>query len=114
MQLKREHHSPDGLFHLTLFGSVVLDGQPIRCSSIVPGVSLRISVARLPSDQEGRSDYWLKIWRCVEPVFNDWLARSPRIPGVTIQIDGGEVTVLFAHDDLLELRPGVMQIEVNG
>jgi hypothetical protein len=114
MQVWREHYPTSILFHLTLFGSATLDGQPIRCSGFLPGVSLRVMVARFPSAEEINPDrYTRQVWQCVMPEMNKWLTDPSHIPGVTMRISKGGVTVRFARDELLELRPGVMQIEVQ-
>jgi len=110
----RDVYSPEALFNLTLIGSAILDGQPIRCSGIVPGVSMRMMVRFHPRAHEIKPEHYAQqVWRCVRPIFDDWLVEPKRVPGFTMEIEGGGVTVRFARDELLQLRPGVMQIEVR-
>jgi hypothetical protein len=106
----RKPRTPRMLFMTTLTGSMALDGQPVRCTGFVPGVSLRILAKQ--TDFAPRDVAWFveQVWIRAQPAFEQWLADPTNPPG--LNLESAEMTAQFARDTRLQLRPGVMQIEL--
>jgi hypothetical protein len=109
----RAFHTPYILFELSLIGSMALDGQPLRCSGVLPGISMRISVKTFPSAHrmEPRA-YCERLWKAVQPPFEAWLVHPAQAPAMTIEIEKPGLEVTFARDSKYPLAPGVMQFDM--
>lgn len=108
----RHEREPKSLFLYCLTGTLMLDGQPVRCTGFAPGLSLRTSIPQAAVFHQLEA-FVIETWAQVAPVFQRWQAINPRPAGVTIDVAG--VRVEIAQDAELGLKPGVMQItQVHG
>jgi hypothetical protein len=96
---------------IVVSASIALEGQPVRCSGLLPGVSVRMQFAqRLVPEQMNSQLFILGAWCHSKALLDNWLATRGRAPSMTVESAG--MKVQFAHDALRQLRPGVMQIDM--
>jgi hypothetical protein len=107
------NRSTQSIFSLALWGSLELGGQPIRCTGIVPGVSLRIASGTAEArDDEHAIALAAQAWSAVYPRLVKWLIDGPTSAVLNMPMRGG-LEIQFAKEGHTTLRPGVMQIEVE-
>lgn len=105
--------SSQSIFSTALFGSLALQGQPLRCSGIVPGVSMRISTGSFrPVDDNAVVPAALAMWQEVRPRLVEWLI-SPVEPAALKVVLKPDIEIEFGRDGRYLLRPGVAQIEIE-
>lgn len=107
------HRSSQSIFCLAVWGSLNLDGQAVRCTGIVPGVSVRVAVGSMKLNDEEAirlSDY---SWHAVNGRLAKWLADGPQGPSRFGVSSRTGLEIEFAWDDVAAAHPGVMEIDVE-
>lgn len=107
------HRSSQSIFCLALWGSLHLDGRPVRCTGIVPGVSVRIEAGGMKLNDDEAVSLADDVWHAAYSRLGAWLAGGPRGPakfGMSAR-DGLEIE--FAWMGASTLRPSAMQIDVE-
>ncbi|MFM0285647.1 hypothetical protein [Paraburkholderia megapolitana] len=105
--------SSKAIFSTALFGSLALQGQPVRCSGIAPGVSMRISAGSFrPFDENEFTNAVLAMWREVRPRLVEWLLSPVEPNGLKIVLKP-DIEIEFGLDRKYFLRPGVTQIDID-
>ena len=107
------HRSSHSIFCLAIWGSLHLDGQPVRCTGIVPGVSLCVATGAIKLSDVDPGHLASDMWRAVDGPLGDWIANGPvgaRKFGMSSR-EGFEVE--FGWNSVTTLRPGAMQIDVE-
>jgi hypothetical protein len=109
----RERFTCSALFSCAWFGSYSLEGQPIRISGFMPGVTLRLSFSGslCPLAMDDRA-FAENLWRDAEAHLDHWMIEHPDSPILQLKEQGIGLLAEFARDDLATLHPGVMQIDV--
>lgn len=98
---------PRTLFILTAWASTVLGSKLVRCSGILPGVSLLVHVVR-PYDQDDITDHINSLWSHVESRLEDWIEVGENFPCLTIAVH--DARIVLALDRAITLEKGVVQI----
>ena len=106
----RSSHS---IFCVAVWGSLHLDGQPVRCAGIVPGVSLRVATGDMKLNDVDPGEVASGIWRAVCGPLGDWVANGPAGARKFGMSSRGGLEVEFGWDSEASLRPGEMQIDVE-
>ena len=105
--------STAGVVSIAILGSMALAGKPVRCSGVVPGVTLLVSTGGLRSRDGDDADQLIDdIWRKIRPGLVDWLTMRTSPAGVTMAL-GTEIRLEFGWDDRHRVRDGAMQIDVE-
>ncbi|WP_240766808.1 hypothetical protein [Paraburkholderia flava] len=105
--------SSQAIFSAALFGSLALEGQPVRFSGIVPGVSMRVGTGSLRlGDDDAVIHAARGIWREVQPRLIEWLT-SPVAPAGLKIVLAPDIKIEFGWDGKYFLRPGVTQIDIE-
>ena len=107
------HRSSHSLFSLAVWGSLHLNGQPVRCVGIVPGVSLRVATGAIKLSDCDPNDLASDIWHALRTRLADWIANGPAGARKFGMSSGDGIEVEFGWDSETTLRPGVMQISVE-
>ena len=107
------HRSSHSIFCLAVWGSLHLDGQPVRCTGIVPGVSLRVATGATKLSGVDPGDLASDIWHAVRARLADWVANGPAGARKFGMSSGDGIEVEFGWDSETTVRPGVMQIDVE-
>jgi len=107
------YRSSHALFCLAVWGSLHLDGQPVRCTGIVPGVSLRVATGATKLSGVGPGDLASDIWHAVRARLADWVANGPAGARKFGMSSGDGIEVEFGWESETTVRPGVMQIDVE-
>lgn len=107
------HLSTESIFRTVAIGSLALRGQPVRCSGIVPGVTLVIATGNAnPVDHDDAELIVGKLWALFRPQLVDWLTSRAAPAGLRMSVSHG-VQIACGRDGLYALPEGVMQIEVQ-
>ncbi len=107
------HLSTEAIFRTAAIASLALRGQPVRCSGIVPGVTLVIATGSAdPADSDDAEQIVGKLWALFRPQLVDWLTSRAAPPGLRMSVSHG-VQIACGRDGLYVLPAGVMQIEVR-
>lgn len=106
-----ENRATHDIFATALIASMSLRGKPVRCSGIVPGVTMRISSGGL-RPRVGDEAEWLAAdaWQRISPKLSEWLIMPNPPAGATIQL--GDLTLEFGRDACSVVGPGAMDIVV--
>lgn len=65
------------LVELALNGSMAMQGKPVRCAGVVPGVTMSVSTGRLyPCDGDEAQMFAADIWTKIESKLAAWLKMS--------------------------------------
>jgi hypothetical protein len=107
---RRSSHS---IFCLAVWGSLHLDGQPVRCTGVVPGVSLRVATRAIKLSDIDPGDLASDIWRALRGRLAEWVASGSAGPRRFGMSSGDGIEVELGWDSEVTLRPGAMQIEVE-
>lgn len=100
--------APSALFRMTLFCSVFLEGKPVHCSGLLPGVSLLVHAQIAGMDEQQRLAFVERGWGQVRSQLDQWVELADQWPCMNAAFDGGRVTI--ALDSQIKLDKGVMQI----
>lgn len=101
------------LFHMTLMGSIALDGQPVRCSGILPGVTLWAATGGLrPRDGGDAEQVVGEIWHLIHPKLRDWLTMPASPAGITMAL-GDHIRLEFDWDGRCDIPDAAMTLEVR-
>ncbi|AXV70345.1 hypothetical protein CJO74_14245 [Ralstonia solanacearum] len=107
------HLSTEAIFRTVAIGSLALCGQPVRCSGIVPGVTLVIATGNAdPADHAHAERVVDKLWTLFRPQLVGWLTSRAAPAGLRMSVSHG-VQIACGRDGLYALPEGVMQIEVQ-
>ncbi|OHU98956.1 hypothetical protein BLA34_18415 [Ralstonia solanacearum] len=107
------HLSTEAIFWTAAIGSFALHGQPVRCSGIVPGVTLVIATGGAdPADHDDAERVVAKLWALFRPQLVDWLTSRAAPAGLRMSASHG-VQIACGRDGLYVLPEGVMKIEVR-
>ncbi len=107
------HLSTEAIFRTVAIGSLALHGQPVRCSGIVPGVTLVIATGNAdPVDHDHAERVVDKLWTLFRPQLVDWLTSRAVPAGLRMSASHG-VQIACGRDGQYVLPAGVMQIEVR-
>jgi hypothetical protein len=105
--------STASIFQVALAASLALGGQPVRCSGLVPAVSMRVGAGDLqPADGEDAERILSQVWEAVHRRFVEWLTADASPAGMSITVSP-DIRIEFGRDGRYVLRPGVMQIDVG-
>jgi hypothetical protein len=105
--------STAGVISIAILGSMALAGKPVRCSGVVPGVTLLVSTGVLRSRDGDEADQLIDdIWGKIRPGLVDWLTMRTSPAGVTMAL-GSDIRLEFGWDDRHRVRDGAMQIDVE-
>ncbi len=107
------HRSSHSLFCLAVWGSLHLNGQPVRCAGIVPGVSLRVATGAIKLSDCDPADLASDIWHAVRARLAEWIANGPAGARKFGMSSEDEIELEFGWDSETTVRPGVMQIDVE-
>lgn len=106
-------YSSETIFIDAVTGSLTLDGKPVRCTGIVPGVTMRVSIGGpVPfSSPDAARRYACQVWDQVSPKLAGWLSKPKLGPA---KLSGGPgLEIEFGRDGRDVIRPGAMQISVD-
>lgn len=107
------HRSSQSIFCLALWGSLHLGGQPVRCTGIVPGVSVRVAAGNMKLNDKEAIRLSDESWHAVYGRLGKWLADGPREQSrYGVWLASG-LQIEFAWDDVATVHPGVMEIDVE-
>jgi len=107
------HLSTEAIFRTAAIGSLVLHGQPVRCSGIVPGVTLRIATGNAnPVDHDDAELIVDKLWALFRPQLVEWLTSRGALPGLSMAVSHG-VQIACGRDGQYVLPEGAMHIDVQ-
>ncbi|QOK82870.1 hypothetical protein [Ralstonia solanacearum] len=105
--------STETLVGIVLSSSMALGGKPVRCSGVVPGVTMSVSTGlfKLHDGEEwdGAVD---GMWKAIRSKLVDWLTTRSPSPGLTIGLNSG-VEFEFGWDGPYRIDEGAMQIDVR-
>jgi len=94
--------STAGVVSIAILGSMALAGKPVRCSGVVPGVTLLVSTGGLRSRDGDDADQLIDdIWRKIRPGLVDWLTMRTSPAGVTMAL-GSEIRLEGGADKMLD------------
>ncbi|WP_405124648.1 hypothetical protein [Ralstonia pseudosolanacearum] len=107
------HLSTEAIFRTAAIGSFALHGQPVRCSGIVPGVTLVIATGSAnPATHEDAERIVDNLWALFRPQLIDWLTSRAASAGLRMSVSQG-VEIACGRDGPHALPKGVMQIDVR-
>lgn len=107
------HLSTEAIFRTAAIGSLALHGQPVRCSGIVPGVTLVIATGGAdPVDNDDAELIVDKLWALFRPQLADWLTSRGALPGLSVAVSHG-VQIACGRDGQYVLPEGAMHIDVR-
>ncbi|RKE23962.1 hypothetical protein B0G76_8664 [Paraburkholderia sp. BL23I1N1] len=105
--------STRGVVSIAILGSMTLAGKPVRCSGVVPGVTMWVSTGALrPRDADESEQFIDDIWEKIRPGLVDWLTMRTSPAGVTMAL-GADIRLEFGWDDRHRVRDGAMEIDVK-
>ena len=105
--------SSEATFIDAVAGSLTLGGKPVRCTGLVPGVTMRVSIdGPVPfSGSDAARGYACEVWDQVSPKLAGWLSKPKLGPA---KLSGGPgLEIEFGRDGRDMIRPGTMQISVD-
>ncbi|WP_240766605.1 hypothetical protein [Paraburkholderia flava] len=101
------------IFRTVLFGSLALEGQPVRCVGIAPGIGVRISAGSFRAVTDDEVLHAANgIWQAVRPKLVEWLTSPVDPAGLRIVLRP-DIEIEFGRDGQYLLRPGVAQIDIE-
>jgi len=103
-----EFCTPGTLFMLTLFCSISLEGKPVHCSGLLPGVSVVVRAQTAGMDASQRLALVERGWDQIKPQLDQWIEVAEQLPCLNSPIDGA--TVVIALDRQIQLGQGAMRI----
>ena len=107
------HLSTEAIFRTAAIGSLVLHGQPVRCSGIVPGITLVIATGNAnPVDHDDAELIVDKLWALFRPQLVEWLTSRGALPGLNMAVSHG-VQITCGRDGQYVLPEGAMHIDVR-
>lgn len=107
------HLSTEAVFRTATIGSLALRGQAVRCSGIVPGVTLVIATGRVdPVDHNDAELIVDKLWALFRPQLVEWLTSRGALPGLSMTVSHG-VQMTCGRDGQYVLPEGAMHIDVE-
>ncbi|SDG68364.1 hypothetical protein [Paraburkholderia phenazinium] len=105
--------STAGVVSIAVLGSMALAGKPVRCSGVLPGVTLLVSTGALRAPGGNEADQVIDdIWGRIRPGLVDWLTMRTSPAGVTMAL-GSDIRLEFGWDDRHRVCDGAMQIDVE-
>ncbi|AXW32891.1 hypothetical protein CJO88_05800 [Ralstonia solanacearum] len=108
-----DHLSTEAIFRTAAIGSLALHGQPVRCSGIVPGVTLVIATgSAYPVDHDDAELIVDKLWALFRPQLVEWLTSRGALPGLSMAVSHG-VQIACGRDGQYVLSEGAMHIDVQ-
>lgn len=110
----KENPATQDVFTIALIASMALAGKPVRCSGIVPGVTLLISSGGLRGPQAGDQAEWMaaEVWERIAPKLTDWLTMPTPPAAMTMQLAG--VQIDLGWDTSSIVTPGAMDVVAVG
>ena len=107
------HLSTEAIFRTAAFGSLSLRGQPVRCSGIVPSVTLVIATGSAnPVDHDDAELIVDKLWALFRPQLVGWLTSRSALAGLRMSVSHG-VQIACGRDGQYVLPEGAMHIDVR-
>jgi len=106
-------YSSEATFVEAVTSSLMLDGKPVRCAGIVPGVTMRVRIAvpvPFPSPDSARR-YACQVWDQISTKLAEWLSQ-PRLGAAKLS-GGPGLDIEFGRDGRDLIGPGAMQISVD-
>ncbi|WP_025809810.1 hypothetical protein [Pseudomonas chlororaphis] len=103
------------LVRLAFEGSLALEGRPVRCTGVVPGVSMRVTAGTFESfDQGHMAELFDDIWSQLRPLLAEWLSEPMFAQPAVINLSQEQnARIVFAWDITGRLRPGVLDVHVH-
>ncbi len=100
------------LFATALIRSISLNGKPVRCRGIVPGVAMSVTSNDLQSNT-GEDAVYLAAdaWERIAPTLVDWLTMPTPPTGITLRL--GPIDFEFAWEARHQFAPGALDIVVT-
>ena len=106
-------YSSETIFVDAVTGSLTLGGKPVRCTGIVPGVTMRVSIGGpVPfSSPDAARRYACQVWDQSSAKLAGWLSQ-PRLGAAKLS-GGPGLEIEFGRDGRDMIGPGSMQISVD-
>ncbi len=105
--------STEALVGIVLSSSLAIGGKPVRCSGVVPGVTMSASTGLFKlHDGETWDGVLDGMWKAIRPKLVDWLTMPSPSAGLTIGLNFG-TEFEFGWDGPYRIDEGAMQIDVR-
>ncbi len=106
-------HSTFDFVRLALQASWSLDGKPVLCRDILPGVSMWVTTGTSQARSEAETERLaVDIWTGIRPGLIDWLTMRQPKAGVTMTLKSG-IYFHFAWIDRARMQPAALHIVVR-